>query len=211
MQLDGQEQDVVFQAEQRVKNAQFALAEAQRRVAETTQTARSVTELHAPVAGRISEISTHPGTQVSRGQPVVAIETAGEGIEMLLFLPHRDGDKLAAGMSARISPSWTTRAEDGALIATVSDVSKFPLTPEAIRAIIHNDELVRTFSSGGAPILARLALTRDAATASGYAWTSSRGADIPVESGGSATADVQIKSQRPIELVLPALRRLLGT
>lgn len=210
VQLASQQQEVTFQTEQRVKAAEFALADAERRLEELTAASQVTTELRAPVAGKVTEIAVNPGALVTRGQSVLIIETPGRGIEMLVFLAHGDGGRVDPGMSAKVSPSWTRREEEGSILATVAEVSRFPLTPEAIRSIVNNPELVRSFTRAGPPVLVQLRLARDPATPSGYAWTSQRGSAEPLTAGGAATADIQVRSQRPIDLAIPALRRLLG-
>ena len=210
VQLASQQQDATFQAEQRVKTAEFALAAARRQLEDAMDAGRTTTEVRAPVAGIITEVALFPGSLVNRGQPVLSIETPGDGVEMVLFLSHREGDKVDLGALARVSPSWTTREEEGSILARVREVSRYPLTPDAVRAIVHNEGLVRSFTRAGLPIVARLELLRDPQASSGYAWTSQRGADVMPIAGGSGIADVQIKQQRPIELVIPAIRRLLG-
>ena len=208
VQLSSQDQELVFQAQQRVQNATFQLADARRRLEEAEQAWHRSTEIRAPLAGRIVQLDVNPGGLVSRGQPVVTIETPGNGVEMLVFLTRFDGGKVNRGMAARVSPSWTTRENEGSIRATVSEVSRFPLTADAIQAIVHNDNMMREFSRSGPPILARLRLQPDPTTASGYAWTTARGSETPLTAGGAAGAEIQVKSEAPINLVIPALRRI---
>jgi HlyD family secretion protein len=208
-QLVSQDQELVFQAEQRVRNATFQVADAQRRLDEANQAWQLATEIRAPLAGRIVQLDVNPGGLVSRGQPVVTIETPGNGVEMLVFLSRFDGGKVNRGMAARVSPSWTTRENEGSIRAMVSEVSRFPLTADAIQAIVHNDNMMREFSRTGPPILVRLRLQQDPTTVSGYAWTTARGSEMPLNAGGAASAEIQVKSEAPINLVIPALKRIL--
>lgn len=43
-----------------------------------------------------------------------------------------------------------------------------------------------------------------------YAWTTQRGETVLLSSGGLATIAMPTSTQRPIELVLPAIRKILG-
>ena len=209
-QLDIRLRELVFTAEQRVKNAEFELADAERQLGDRVEAYRVSSEVQAPVAGSVDEIQLHVGSLVARGQSVLTIETLGRGLGFVLFVPLREGDKLSVGQAVRIAPNWTVREEEGTMLGDVREVSKFPITPQGLQTLLHNEELVRDFSRVGPVFMAHVALTRDPASKSGYAWTSSKGADVPVESGNFAQGEVLVKTQRPISLAIPALRRWTG-
>jgi HlyD family secretion protein len=206
-QIDIQFRDSVIQGEQRVKNDEFALADAERQLRERLETYRVSSEVLSPVAGIVDEIQLRPGSLVSRGQPVLTIETSGQGLEFVFFAPLDEGEKIQPGQSVRISPNWTIQEEEGTMLGSVTGLSTLPVTPEGLRLLLHNEDLVRHFSGAGPVFTVRVQLKPDPATRSGYAWTSSKGADVSVESGGFGGGEVQVKSQRPISLVIPALRR----
>jgi HlyD family secretion protein len=75
---------------------------------------------------------------------------------------------------------------------------------------LHNTELVTRFSRAGAPYAAVVQLQPDARTPSGYRWSSGRGPDQKISSGTLAHAEVVTRERRPIELLLPLLRRVSG-
>ena len=208
--IDNQELDTVFQGEQRVKNAEFSLTEARRQLAQAIETQRTVTDVVAPTAGHVEAIDANPGSLINTGQPVLTIEVPGPNLEFLLFVSIRDGDLVHAGQRVNISPNGSSREEDGTVIGTVREVTKFPITPEGVRALLHNEDLVRNFSSQGPVFLAYVELRRDPGSVSGYAWTSLKGAEEPFASGSFGDADVLVKRQRPIGLVIPTLRRWAG-
>jgi HlyD family secretion protein len=210
-QIDSQEVDAAFESDQRIKNAEFSLADAERRLAELLESNRSGSQVVAPTAGIVDSIQANVGSLLSRGQSILSVETPGTSVELLLFVPVRDGgDQLEAGERVNIAPNWVKREEEGTLIGEIREVSKFPVTPDEMRALVQNEELVRSFSANGPTYVAHVRLQRDPTTVSGYAWTSSRGAEEPITSGGFATADVLIKEEHPIGLVIPTLRRWAG-
>jgi HlyD family secretion protein len=45
---------------------------------------------------------------------------------------------------------------------------------------------------------------------SGYRWTSPSGPPVTVKSGTLCSAEIVVDQQRPIELVIPALKKTLG-
>lgn len=210
VQLDIQFRDLVFQGEQRVKNAEFTLAEARRQLNERITAYRTSSEVRAPVAGTVEEVQLRVGSLVGRSQSVLTIETLGHGLTFMLFASLHEGEKIQVGQSVRVSPNWTVREEEGTMIGSVTDVSKMPITPEGLRSLLHNEDVVRHFSNAGPVFIVRVRLKRDNTTRSGYAWTSSRGAEVPLDSGSFGKGEVLVKSQRPISLAIPALRRWTG-
>ena len=78
-------------------------------------------------------------------------------------------------MQVRIEPSTVKREEFGTMLGTVVTISDFPITPQGMAAVLHNDTLVSRFSHDGAPYAARIRLEQDATTASGYRWAVGKG------------------------------------
>ena len=77
-------------------------------------------------------------------------------------------------------------------------------------AVLQNRSLARTFSKNGPPYAGRIALTSDPATASGFAWTSPKGADQRLTAGTIASIEIKTRQQPPITLAVPLLKELLG-
>jgi len=197
-------------AEQRVREAELALNEVTRRLERLTGGLNDTSRVIAPVSGEVKELRTVQGAMMREGQPVLTIESRGTGLEALVFIrSSRSGTAITEGMSARVAPANARREEFGTLIGEVASISDFPVSFEAIRAIINNDELARSFMSEGPPYQVIIRLERDAQTASGYRWTSSRGAGVTLGSGSTLRADVTVAFRRPIAMVIPALRDLL--
>jgi HlyD family secretion protein len=77
-------------------------------------------------------------------------------------------------------------------------------------AVLHNDTLVNHFSKDGAPYAATVRLLPDSSTVSGYHWAVGKGPAVRLTSGTLTRAEITTRVRRPVELVLPALRRLTG-
>jgi HlyD family secretion protein len=210
IQLNLELRDAVVHGEQRVKDAEFALSEAERQLSERLATAQVTAEVRSPVSGSIDEIQMRAGSLVARGQSILTLETEGEGMVFILFAPLRDGEQIQPGQQVRVSPNWTVREEEGTMVADVAETSKLPITPDGLRTLLHNDALVRNFQNAGPVFMVKVELKPDPSTASGYAWTSSKGAPVKVDPGSFGEAEVRVKSQRPISLAIPALRRWTG-
>jgi HlyD family secretion protein len=56
----------------------------------------------------------------------------------------------------------------------------------------------------------RVTLRRNTETRSGYAWSSRNGPSEEITSGSVSTVDIVTRKQRPIELVMPYIKKKLG-
>jgi HlyD family secretion protein len=145
------------------------------------------------------------------GKPILSIEIAGEGLELVMYVPPEHGKEIAAGMEVRIEPATVKKEEFGTLIGRVLTVSEFPISADGMMATLQNSQLVTRFSAHGAPYAARVSLAADPNSRSGYAWTSAKGPPVVLSSGTTATAEVTVREQAPIALVLPLLRAQIGS
>ena len=166
--------------------------------------------IRAPVAGRVTEIKAQVGATLAPGQPVLSIETGGEGLDVLIYVPPVDGKRVEAGMPALVSPTTARHEEFGYMIGTVKGLSEFPASLNGMIAVLQNQDLARTFSHGGPPYPGRVALALDPSTASGFAWTSPQAAGVVITPGTLATVEVVVSTQPPAALVVPWLRESLG-
>ena len=166
----------------------------------------------APVTGRVTEVWTQAGATLEPGQPVLGIETGEEreGLDVLFYVPPVEGKRVEAGMPALVSPATVRREEFGSMTGTVENISEFPASLDGMIAVLQSQDLARAFSDRGPPYAGRIALTRDASTASGFAWTSSQAAVVNVGPGTLAMVEVEVASEPPIALVVPWVREALG-
>lgn len=208
--LGTEEQQASQAATERLAEQRAQLADLARRVATLEGNLEGQLQLRAPSDGVVVEVRSQPGALLRAGQPVLALEQRGEGVEVFAFIDSQRGKQVQPGMEARVELTSARREEFGTLVGTVASVSEFPLSFDAVRSLIQNDELARSFLHAGPPFLARIRLDRDAATVSGYRWSSQRGAQVAVSSGIPTRIEVVTEYRRPIALVIPAFRRLLA-
>jgi HlyD family secretion protein len=123
-----------------------------------------------------------------------------------LYVPPDQGKKIAPGMAVRIEPATIKKEEFGTLVGHVLTISEFPISAEGMMATLQNSQLVTQFSARGSPYTARIGLVPDAASPSGYVWTSGKGPQVQLSGGTTATAEITVREQAPISLVLPLLR-----
>ena len=207
--LEAEELQINNTAARRIREAEAALDEAGRRVNTIEEALEYTSRILAPVAGEVKEMRALQGARMRSGQTVLTLESRGVGIEAVIFLSPSNGSRVKVGMPVRIAPSNAPREEYGTVTGHVVSISNFPLSFEAIQASVRNEGLARSFMERGPPYEAIVRLERDAATASGYRWTSGKGVSVVLASGTTLTADVTIEFRRPIEIVIPALRDLL--
>jgi HlyD family secretion protein len=206
--LDGQLREAESQRELDKLASQFKVNEARRQMEELAGALQRDSRLVSPIDGQVFEIKVSPGGVLGAGTPVVAIEPEGTSLEAIIYADR--GKNIQPGMEVRIEPTTAKREEFGTMVGKVATVSEFPVTPEGMSAVLHNDALVKRFSQAGAPYEVHVQLQRDAAAFSGYHWSSGSGPPIRLSSGTLARGEVTTAEQPPIDLVVPIMRRLSG-
>jgi HlyD family secretion protein len=210
LKLRSQKTDLETQREREIQQSEFTLNDARRQMDAIAGTLNQNTQVISPIDGRVLEIKVSAGSVLSVGMPVIAIESEGVKLEALVFLPADRGKSVKPGMMARIEPSTVKREEFGTMVGTVVTISDFPITPQGMAAVLHNDSLVTRFSHEGAPYAATVSLEQDATTVSGYRWAVGKGPPIRLTSGTLTRAEITTRNQRPLDLVVPLIRRLTG-
>lgn len=210
VQIDADEISTMNGDDRDVRAAESRLSEARRRLRDIAADLDRKQWVTSPAAGHVVEIRTPVGSRVSAGVPVLSIENGAAALQLILYVPPRDGKRVRTGMRVNVSPSVARREEFGTITGRVVEVSDFPATQQAMAATLQNDQLVKDFSGSGAPIVARIALDRSRRTATGYAWAGGGGPDVPLTSGTIAEADITVERQAPITFALPFLRGAVG-
>lgn len=195
--------------ETRIREAAAELEAAKRQASEFGAVVAAET-VPAPVSGHVTEVKVTIGAIVRPGTAVASIQTGTEELEVLLYVPPAEGKQVASGMPSLVSPVTVRREEFGAIRGTVQSLSPFPASFEGMVAVLQNESLARTFSEDGPPYAGRVALAADRSTASGFAWTSPKGAGQQLTAGTLASIEIKTRSQPPITLAVPLLKELLG-
>jgi HlyD family secretion protein len=210
LKLKQQKTDLETQRERDIQDSQFRLNEARRQMAQFADQLGRNTQVLSPIEGRVLEIKVSSGSVLNVGTSVIAIETEGATLDAIVYIPADRGKSVKPGMEVRLEPSTVKREEFGTMVGSVVSVSEFPITPQGMAALLHNDSLVARFSRDGAPYAASICLTRDDSTVSGYRWAVGKGPLLRLTSGTLTRAEITTREQRPLELVFPLLKRLTG-
>jgi HlyD family secretion protein len=210
LKLNAQKMDLQTQRERDIQESQFRLNDARRQMDQFQGELGRDTHVLSPIDGRVLEIKVSPGSVLNVGMSVIAIETEGTTLEAIVYIPADRGKSVKPGMEVRLEPSTVKREEFGTMVGNVVSVSEFPITPQGMAAVLHNDSLVSRFSKQGAPYAAAVRLKRDEKTVSGYRWAVGNGPPLRLTSGTLTRAEITTREQRPLDLVAPMLKRLTG-
>jgi len=210
LKLKAQRLDLQSQRDRDRMQSQFRVNDAKRLVEQLSAELDRGSRLLAPAGGRVVEIKVSTGSVLAVGAPVIEIETSGQTLEATIYMPPDRGKDIRPGMQVHVEPTMIAREEYGAIIGTVVAISEFPVTPQGMAADLHNDTLVKRFSENGAPYAALVRLEANAATVSGYRWSSGKGPPVRLSAGTLTRAEVTTREQAPVQLVIPFVKRLSG-
>ena len=210
LKLRAQKTDLETQRERDLQQSQFALNDARRQMDELAGQLGRNSEVVSPIDGRVVEVKVSAGSVLSVGTPVIAIEDETVELEAVVFVPADQGKDIKPGMQVHVAPSTVKREEFGTMTGAVVNVSDFPMTPQGMEAVLHNDSLVKLFTHDGAPYAVTVSLGRDPTTASGYHWAVGKGPAVRLTSGTLAQAEITTRKRRPLDLVIPLLKKLTG-
>jgi len=207
------------QYQREIQQLDNRLAATERQIRRLEDRQRNETVVVSAHSGTVSEIKVEVGDLVRFDTPVVSLlpidETFGSErsgphrLVGVLFVPAQDGKKIRPGMPALIEPTSVRRDVYGAIEGQVAATSDVPITPERLRRILRNDDLVRKLTADGAPFLTTIEMKRNPASPSGYAWTSSQGPHSPLTIGTLTQGDVEVERVSLLGLVVPAVKELL--
>lgn len=164
----------------------------------------------APVAGTVVELVAAPGTIVNERSAIVKVETGGRRLEGVVYVPAGTGKEVKVGTRVEITPATVKKEEWGSMLGRVKSVGELPSTTSGIMAVLDNQDLVRTLLASGPQLAIGVELLLDPQARSGFRWTSARGPDVTITPGTLAAAQMIVREQPPITLVIPYLKKFFG-
>lgn len=202
-----------FSIQQRLITSEQDIHEAQRTVRQLENDLTLQSRVYSAYSGRVLEIVVDEGGVVTPGRSLMRIsltERDAGALRAVVYVGGIEGKRVQPGMAAQVAPSTVRPEEYGYMVGQVERVSDFPATPDGMRRVLKNEQLVAQLTAGGTVFEAHVQLRRDSLSTSGYAWTSGRGPDVTILDGTPATARIVVESRRPVQVVIPALKRLFG-
>jgi HlyD family secretion protein len=204
-QLDSQTFTVKGQPEESDADMHARVLGLERNVAELQKSFSIAANVVSPYDGKVLEVKVYRGSAVSEGTPIVSVHSAVEALEGLVYLSAFAAKDIKAGMEAQISPGTVRREEYGFLKGRVTFVADYPATQTAIMRVLENESLAQSITTAGPVTEVRLQLQR-AITPSGFMWSSGKGPVLEISPGTLCAAKIVTRQERPITVVLPALK-----
>ncbi|MEM0921718.1 MAG: NHLP bacteriocin system secretion protein [Pseudomonadota bacterium] len=187
----------------------LGIEEQERLIARLTSRLGEQRVVRSTHAGRVVELKLNPGDLIQPGSALATLAPEQSDIVALLYVPPADGKRVEIGMLAEIAPTTVEREVYGHMLGEVIFVSPLPATPEGMRRVLQNDQLVSQLSADGAPIEVRVALKTDPATTTGFAWSASQGPLRGIGAGALIDGKVVIDHTPLVDLVIPGASRML--
>lgn len=212
-QTSSQKLNIDFDKQQRINAQNMRIAEAQRNLEYLKERLDIQTNIRSQYNGEVVEVLTDAGIVVGQGTSLFKlknIEKHGfndKKLRGVLYIPSQDGKKIKEGMEALVVPSTVQPQEYGFIKGKVIYVSDFPITQQGMLTSVKNDQLVRSLLSMGALFEVYVEFEKDSSSFSGFKWTSANGPDIFIKEGTSCLGKVTVKTEPPIAIVIPALKK----
>lgn len=196
----------IAQKQDRLREMEFSINDQQHELDKLKKRLQLSEQVKSPVSGVVTAIAKNIGDLVNKGDVVLRIANVGDGLDAIIFVAAKDGKNVKPGMKALVSPTNIKKEEYGSIRAIVNTVSGYPVTREAMMAILHNESLVNELSKNSAPIAVRMRLQADKQTPSGLAWSSSRGPGEVITPGTAVVARITIKEKAPLRIIMPMFK-----
>ena len=167
--------------------------------------------LTSRVNGNVSGLNIEEGNAVQRGMKICKVTSSGnEDTGVICYVPVSEGKKIRKDMKIIVYPSTVNKQEYGHMEGTVVKVSQTVVSAEDMQNQLGDPTLVQAFQQSGAVIRVICSLKKDDSTASGYAWSSKKGADVVLEEGAVITADIVTEEKAPITMLIPYIKELFS-
>lgn len=181
------------------------------RIAQTTLEVS--TTVLSPVAGRVLDHAVDMGSTVSVGTTITSIRPHGDdsgAVNARVYVPYGVGRRIRPGMTAWLTLPFAKPSRHGYIAGEVLDVSDY-VSGNSASIHLGSQELAEQMSKQLGPMLEVLVkIELDESTPTGLRWTSGRGYDQPVTFPSLCGVKIIVSEDRPIDIVLPWLKDLLG-
>jgi HlyD family secretion protein len=198
--------------EERKYDLSMQVSETRRDLEELEKKIDTQSVVLAKATGRVIEVKVTDGDAVSRGRPIATLEAAPNGPADLVaevYVPAQDGKRAKPGMQVKLSPSVVKPEEDGYLEGVVDAVSPFPVSEESMVRAVRNQSFVNALLKDGPVYEVHVRVESDPTTANGLRWSNGHGPSAQIASGTPVHGLITVRTRRPIELVIPALERIV--
>ena len=194
----------------RLRELDLRVADQTEKVSETSARLDQASSVRSPVDGVVAQVSSAIGAVTAIGARIAIVTTEAKETDALVYLPTDSHAALYEGMPALVTPANVDPGEYGSIVGRVHKVDEFLSDRQTITAVVQDAVLAERLSRKGPAFAVRVDLVESRDTTSGYVWSSSGGPPFRIAPGTTVSASITIRHERPIELIIPALGKLLG-
>lgn len=198
------------EARRSINSARISLQQAESQLLNLEARLQRNASVTSSRSGRVVSVDAAIGQNLNPGAQVVTLERSSEPMKALLFFPSGKGKEILLGMPLQLSPETVQVDRYGYVLGRVEDVGEVPATEGSMMAVVANKALVQAVSAGGTVLKVAGTLEVETASLSGFQWSSSQGPPFGISSGTLCKARAITRQVRPIELVLPLLKKFFG-
>ena len=167
-------------------------------------------QIKATADGKVSNLSINEGSVIGQGTEVAKIQLGeGENRIIVCYVPVSSGKKVHEGMEVMVYPSTVNKQEYGHMEAEVVSVDPYITSTGDMQKRLGDDKLVEAFLNNGPVVEVVCTLRTSDETASGYYWSSKKGANLQIEEGTMIEADVVLEKKAPITMLIPYIKEKL--
>jgi HlyD family secretion protein len=195
---------------QRLSTARQRIEDVRRTIEELREKKREVVQVRSPLAAYVVATLVDVGNVVREGQAILSVRPLSAALHLEFYVQAFKGKRLKPGMEIQFTPSTVKREEFGYMLGKIEEVSEFPVPASAIIKVVEDRELVNTIVKRGPVLSVKGAFDRDLQTASGFKWSSWKGGRVKISTGTLGTAEVVVKEEPPVTLVVPAIKKWIG-
>jgi HlyD family secretion protein len=137
-------------------------------------------------------------------------------VSVPIFLAPSDATQVFPGMRVLATPAGLDRAQYGGIVGQVRWVARLPSTPAEVAARVGLPGVAQLIEKQvGVPTEAVIALERVRDNSSpgfsgGYRWSTKGQPPYPIKPGDVLEVEITTRRVRPIDLVLPFLKKTFG-
>ena len=160
--------------------------------------------------GTISEVMVSEGEVIQAGSAIARVSQGDAGDNVIVcYVPLESGRKVKEGMTASVYPSTANKQEYGHMTGTVTSVAEYATSRTEVQKQVGLDSIVDSFMKEGPVVEIMIELKKDESTASGYWWSSKKGAQAELSEGTIISSDIIIAQKPPITMLIPYLKEKL--
>jgi multidrug efflux pump subunit AcrA (membrane-fusion protein) len=150
----------------------------------------------SPGPARVLDLAVGEGEGVAKGAPLVTLEFPDRPLQAMLYVPLGEGQAVRPGLEVQLSPP--------AAAGRVKSIARLPASRAALLRTLRNEEQVNALLRAG-PCL-EVVVELAPPPGPGDAGAATR----DLSSGTPCRGRITVGTRRPVTLVFPAVRHLLG-